>query len=203
MRPSDIKDYRNAIAALCLTFGREATEELYDAYWMGVSDLPIEALQIAVAAAIRKCQHFPRPVELRAFAGEQSGEQKAIAAWGDVLRAVGLGPYKHIDFQDRLINATVRNLGGWPTFCGRFSDEESEKWLRLEFIKAYQAFSSGGVSGEICEPLPGMNEMEPSGGEQRKPVPRLIECSPDRAIEPKRIAAESKPAKPMLELKTI
>ncbi len=203
MRPSDIQAYRNAIAALCLTFGREATEELYDAYWMGVSDLSIESLQLAVANAIRKCSQFPRPVELRQLAGEQTNEQRAIAAWGDVLRAVGLGPYKHIDFQDKLINAAVRNLGGWPTFCGRFSDEESEKWARLEFIKAYQAFSAGGVDGEVCLPLPGMSELTAIGGVQCKPIPRLIECSPDRAKEPRRIASAKQEVRPALEFKTI
>lgn len=166
MRPSDIKAYRNAIAALCLTFGREATEELYDAYWMGVSDLTIEALQTAVATAIRSSKAFPRPVELRQFAGEQTNEQRAIAAWGDVLRAVPRGPYKHIDFQDPLINATVRNLGGWPTFIGRFEDEESEKWVRLEFLKAYQSFASSGVNGEACLPLTGINQVTPIGGIQ-------------------------------------
>lgn len=203
MQLSDMKAFRDCITGLCMTFGRESSEVLFEAYWMGLSDLSVESVQRACMRAIRESQHFPKPVELRRFAGEQTNEQRAIAAWGDVLRAVALGPYKHIDFQDRLINAAIRNLGGWPTFCGRFTDEESEKWVRLEFIKAYQAFSAGGVGGEVCDPLPGLSQATSVGGNLVAPIPRVIECTPDRAKEPKRIAATKQPAKPMLELKTI
>lgn len=203
MQDSDKGPFSVAIGALCETFGQQATKPILHGYWLGLQDLELTDVQRAVAVSIRSATSLPKPVELRRFAGEQTNEQKAIAAWGDVLRAVALGPYKHIDFQDRLINAAIRNLGGWPTFCGRFTDEESEKWIRLEFIKAYQVFSAGGVGGEVCEPLPGLSQATSVGGNMCAPIPRLIECSPDRAKEPKRIASASQPSKPLLELKTI
>lgn len=180
MQASDVKAFRAAITALAVTFGKEATEELFDAYMFGLSDIGIEAIKSAAVAAIKQCEFMPKPVELRRLAGEQTHEQRAIAAWGDVLRAVPRGAYKHIDFGDPLINATVRNLGGWPTFVGRFTDEESEKWVRLEFLKAYQAFASSGVDGEACEPLPGLSQQTSVGGQLCAPVPLRIECSPDR-----------------------
>lgn len=203
MNDNDKAAFAVAVGAMLETFGQEATKPILHGYWLGLRDLTIEQVQNAVGRAMGTCERKPTPVELRRLAGEQTGEQRAIAAWGDVLRAVGLGPYKHIDFQDKLINAAVRNLGGWPTFCGRFTDEESEKWTRLEFIKAYQAFSAGGVDGEVCLPLPGINEVEPIGGVQCQPIPRLIECSPDRAKEPRRIASAKQEVRPALEFKTI
>ncbi len=203
MQTSDKAKFSAAITALCETFGQEATTPILHGYWLGLQDMTLEAVNVAVAKAIRSADKLPKPVELRRLAGEQTNEQRAISAWGDVLRAVALGPYKHIDFQDKHINAAVRNLGGWPTFCGRFTDEESEKWVRLEFIKAYQAFSAGGVGGEVCEPLPGLSQQAPIGGVLCAPVPRVIECTPDRAGEPKRIAANPLSVKPLLEIKTI
>ena len=190
------------------TFGQEATKPILHGYWLGLRDLSIEQVQYAVARAMASCERKPTPVELRRLAGEQTGEQRAIAAWGDVLRAVALGPYKHIDFQDKLCNAAIRNLGGWPTFCGRFTDEESEKWVRLEFIRAYQAFAAGGVDGEVCLPLPGIAQMQATGGELVAPIPRLVECTPDRAGEPRRLAAGSaKPSpaidRPRVEFKSV
>jgi hypothetical protein len=201
MGDDDKAPFSVVIGAMCETFGQQATKPILHGYWLGLQDLRLEDVQRAVSVAIRSATSLPKPVELRRFAGEQTGEQKALAAWGDVLRAVAIGPYKHVDFQDKLVNAAVRNLGGWPTFCGRFTDEESEKWARLEFIKAYQAFAAGGVDGEVCLPLPGISQAEPIDGEPRTPIPRLIACSPDRAKEPKRIASVQQ--KSLLEFKTI
>lgn len=202
MNETEKGSFATAIGALLETFGQEATKPILHGYWLGLQDLTLEQVQVAVAVGIRSSERLPRPVELRRLVGEQTGEQRAIAAWGDVLRAIPRGPYKHIDFQDNLINAAIRNLGGWPTFVGRFTDEEAEKWARLEFIKAYQAFS-GGAGEEACAALPGLSQATAVGGEVCKPIPLLIECSPDRAGNQRYIQDAKQEAKPMLELKTI
>lgn len=176
--------FKEAIAALALAYGKEGTVAMFNTYWLGLSDLTLEAVQNAVATAIRTSASFPRPVDLRRLAGEQTSEQRAISAWGDVQRAVPRGAYKHIDFADRLINATIRNLGGWPTFIGRFDGDESEKWARLEFLKTYQALSSSGVNGEACLPLPGLSERTAIGGLLQAPVPLRIDCDANRAVLP-------------------
>lgn len=181
MRPSDLLAFRNAISAVCLTFGREATDPLFDAYWMGLSDLSIESLQLACAEAIRTCTFFPKPVELRRLAGEQTGEQRAIAAWGEALNAGSLGAWRHVSFDDKLINATIRNLGGWPAFVDRLDGDKQQDFARVNFLKTYQAFAAGGVDGEACKPLPGLSEATSVGGVQQAPIVHRIACSPDRA----------------------
>jgi hypothetical protein len=183
--PDDKGPFSIAMAALLETFGQQATKPTLYGYWLGLNDLPLESVQAAVATAIRSADRLPRPVELRRFAGEQTGEQRAIAAWSDVMAAVPLGPYKHIDFGDKLVNASIRSLGGWPSFLQRFGDAESEKWVRLDFLKTYTALLAGGVTGEACEPLPGISVAEATGGVVGDPVPRRIACSPDRAAQPK------------------
>jgi hypothetical protein len=180
MVDSDKPAFAAAIGAMLETFGQQATKPILHGYWLGMQDLPLEAVQRAVAVAITQSERTPRPVDLRRLAGEQTAEQRAIAAWGDVQRAVPRGAYKHIDFADRLVNATIRNLGGWPTFIARFSDEESEKWARHEFLKTYQSLSSSGVNGEACLPLPGLSERTAIGGVLQAPVPLRIECDTGR-----------------------
>jgi len=184
MQQSDVPKFRSAITALCLTFNQEATEVVFDAYWIGLSDLSIEAANKAVFRAIRECESFPKPVELRRLAGELQRDARAIAAWEDVLRAVPLGSWKHIDFADLLINATIRNLGGWPNFLGRLDGAESEKWARADFLKTYQSFVSGSVSAEACAPLAGLSEATSLGGVRQPPVPVRIECEPSRKSLP-------------------
>ncbi|MEK9723291.1 MAG: hypothetical protein VW405_07380 [Rhodospirillaceae bacterium] len=39
-------------------------------HWIGLKDLPLEALQAAVAAAAKRCERFPSPAELRQLADE-------------------------------------------------------------------------------------------------------------------------------------
>lgn len=177
MQERDFESFSKAIAALAMAFDREASDVLYDAYWLGLGDLSIEQIQRSVATAIRELDHFPKPVELRKLAGAYvDGDSRAMSAWSDVQRAIGLGPYKHIDFADRLINATVRNLGGWPSFLSRFANAESEKWARLEFCRTYSAFAKLGVSGELLAPLPGLSQQTARGGVLMLPVPVRVDC---------------------------
>jgi hypothetical protein len=179
---TDMKGFRLCIAALFKSFGQEATDAAYDGYFLGLGDLSIETLRSAVARAIRECPHLPKPYDLRKLAGySTSSEDRAVAAWNDVQRALGYGCYKTLDFQDKLCNAVIRNLGGWPTFCSRFTDADSEKWVRQDFLRAYQSFAASGISEDLAKPVPGLSQAEVVGGKIVDPVPRLIPCEPERA----------------------
>jgi hypothetical protein len=179
-----------ALVALFATFDREPTDDLVRGYMMGLSGMTVEQIQTAVRRSIMELKFLPKPAELRELGGaEKHGEARAMAAWMDVLKALRKGPYCHINFQDALCNAVVRNMGGWPSFCSRFSDAESEKWTRLEFIKCYQAYAGTCVNGEAIEPLKGISQVEirrGANGEivKGEPTPVLIECDSDRAKLP-------------------
>lgn len=189
MQESDREDFSNCISALF--FDREATEAMFLAYWMGLSDLTLEQVQQAVWLAIREAKgpSVPRPAELRELVFGKT-EDRALLAWNDVLRAVPLGPYKHIDFQDRVINAAIRSLGGWPNYVARFTGADEEKWARLDFLRTYRGFLSSGVNGEACEPLPGLSEKQVVQGKLVTPVPRKIACDASRVAAPKRIETQ-------------
>jgi hypothetical protein len=151
-------------------------------YALGVGDIEPDKLQVAVMTAIRECEFLPKPVQLRKFAGEHvTAEGLAIAAWGDVLRAIPLGSWKAVDFADQRINATIRLLGGWPTVVDRFSGADDEKWLRIEFVKTYQAIGNR-ISEEQCRPLMGLSEKQVIAGKISDPVPVVIGCDKTRRI---------------------
>jgi len=184
-KETDGKAFKNAIAALCIAFNREATPHTFEAYWMGLGDLPLSAVELACAMAIRSKRFMPMPVELRELSGEKTDDQRSVAAWGDVQRAVPRGSYKHIDFCDPLINATIRTLGGWPSFLDRLGTAEAEKWARIDFVKTYQVYASGGVEGEACAPLPGLSQATSIGGQMVDPISIKIPCTADRATAPR------------------
>lgn len=204
MTNEDKEAFSVAIGAMCETFGVQATKPILRGYWLGLVDLSIEDVRLAVAVSLRSSTSLPKPVDLRRYVGEQTAEQRAIDAWGDALKAVAHGPYRHVDFGDRMINATIRSLGGWPSFCERFSGSDAEKWLRLDFVKTYQALAGRNVDGEACAPLPGLSQAEAVAGCMAAPAPRRIPCDPSRAGEPRRISGDARgPAQQLLTVRTV
>lgn len=169
-----------AITAMLETFGAEGTKPQLMGYWYALRDLSIDEVEQAVYAAMRTQKRRPMPAELRELVEGGSNADRAIEAWADVLQAIPSGPYKWVDFDDGVINATIRHLGGWPTFVSRFTGAESEKWARLEFLKCYEALASRRLDGEACDALPGIAEATAIGGVIRPPVPVRIGCSIER-----------------------
>lgn len=144
------------IGAVLCAFDREATDATLQGYWWGLDDLSIEDVERSCRRALGECRRMPVPAELRELAGIARPEDAAQIAWQAVERATSLGSYRTVDFEDRLINATIRSLGGWPAILER-SPEEFDKWVRKDFLATYQAFSRTGVSDEAAAPLPGLS----------------------------------------------
>jgi hypothetical protein len=59
-----------------------------------------------------------------------------------------------VDFDDKVINATVRGLGGWDALCVRFSEGvEKETWIRKDFTRIYAVMAKRPLSEEQLSPL--------------------------------------------------
>ena len=202
MTPEDKPDFTVAITALLETLpGREPSAATIRGYWIGLKDLPLEAVQRAAAKAIRTCRFMPPPVEIRELAGEGSDEQRALQAWTVASDAVSsVGAYKHVDFADGVSNAVIRSLGGWPTFCARFTSADAEKWVRKEFLSAYKGLAH--VAGEATQPLPGLSESGVVKSTGLQVNPKLVRIGQDGKRIPAAIAApvpQDNPDIPTLE----
>ena len=181
MMDSDRLEFGTHLTALLETFGQEGTKALLLGYWHGLNDLPIAVVKDAIGQALRQCERLPRPAELRKLVGQQiTPESKAIAAWSEATKAVSIyGPYKSIAFEDRIVNAVIRHLGGCPNFCSKLTESE-EQWVRKDFIRVYQTFVVGGVSAEALMPVAGLNEVEVVNGVVGTPIPKLVRCTEER-----------------------
>ena len=183
-----LKRFSTLLMGLMQSHQVEPTEAMLQVYSLALADLTADQMQMAVMRAIREVPRMPRPAELRELAGVNIGsDTKAIEAWDDVQRAVPIGSYKWLDFGDQRINATIRNLGGWPNFLQRLDGAESEKWARHEFLKTYAAIGDN-PSAEACRPLIGLGEKVCVGGQMRDPIVRIQCSNPERrtAIEHRR-----------------
>ncbi len=146
---------------LAATFSKEPSKPMLDGYWMGLADLPIEAVENACQRAIGTCKFMPVPVELRELAGVMAPADRAIKAWeAFVVASRRHGYYDSVDFDDKVINATVRNLGGWVEIDERREQEGKDTWVRKEFERVYLALMRSGIGEEAGAPLIGFTEKE-------------------------------------------
>jgi hypothetical protein len=193
-----------AVAVLGETFGRQVTAATIHAYEVGLEGIPIDAIEVAAKQAMTKCKFMPVPAELRELAGELAPADRAIRAWQAVVRAVHSDGYYHsVNFDDPVINATLRNMGGWERFNERL-EEEPEVWLRKAFETTYTSFAKSGISAEAAAPLGGFIDRSNAANGYLEHVrgPKLIECgmSPHRpgvvpaiaAVETRRITDQTR-----------
>lgn len=156
---SVVKNRAAAIAGivtwLAEAFSRQCTQATFRAYELGLDGLPLERIETAVRIALQTCKFMPSPAELRELAGEMRLAERAIHAWSAFDRAVvSHTSYRTVDFDDPLINATCRSLGGWE-FCCQMESREFDTFLREKFLKTYQALASSGIASEQAAPLVG------------------------------------------------
>ena len=169
--------FGTAIAAMAATFRQEATRALVKGYELGLEDLPIASIEQAVARALRQCKFMPSAAELRELAGEMLPAHRAVLAWGVVVKT--LAKYDHwdsVDFDDPVINATIRNLGGergWEDLPAKLEDEGT-KWVRKDFERVYIALAQSGISLEATRPLIGFHDRDNAFNGYHKAVKKAV-----------------------------
>lgn len=148
-----------SVAILCEAFSRTASKTTFLAYREALRDLTDEELKTAVHRALRESRFMPPPAELRSLV-LLSHEERAVRAWIAFERAVMRHGYIHsVNFDDPLINAVVRALGGWEHCCGMPADE-FDTFLQKRFQETYRALAARGIGAEECEPLCGYFERQ-------------------------------------------
>ncbi len=149
-----------AVVALAETFGRNISEAGVKMYVSALEGISADAVENAVRQAAVSCRAMPPPVELRELAGEVKYSDRAELAFQALKEACSrIGAFKSPDFDDRIINATVRNMGGWQRAC-EMPVSEFDTWYRKEFVRIYEVFCRVGARRDDVAMLEGINEIE-------------------------------------------
>lgn len=147
-----------SITMLGETFNRQITTGLLDGYWTALEHLSAEEIKAAVSQGLAQCKFMPSPAELLAFARPpRNPAADAMKAWQAVRQAINKYDYLvgSIDFGP-LVNAVIRNLGGWDTLCRATLPElDNPGWLRKRFEEVYRALCTSDAQGLNGEPLAG------------------------------------------------
>ena len=156
---TDFDEFAIIIAGMAATFRQEATEALLTGYRMGLGDLTIDDIRAAAARAMRSSRFLPTVAELRELAGEASPKHRAVLAWEAFQKALQfVGVYESVDFDDPIINATIRSLGGWPGIDERIG-ADGVKWVRKDFERIYETLATTGISEEAGLFLEGLHDQ--------------------------------------------
>jgi hypothetical protein len=140
------------------TYGRALTDAMLDGYWLVLEDLSETELKAAARGAISTQKFMPTPAELLAYVKPKKDPNlDAIQAWQVVRKAIDKFDYlvATIDFGP-LVNAVIRNLGGWDTLCrATLSELDNPGWLRKRFEEVYRSLSTADAQTLHGEPLAG------------------------------------------------
>lgn len=161
MSDAEKRQFKTALLALGVTFGVPVDKPLLAAYWQFLRGLDLQAFGVAVEAAGRTLKWFPKPAELLDLAGAGATARKAAAAeaWEAVCVAMGRYDYTmSVDFGP-LVNAVIRNLGGWQALCGKSLRELV--WERKKFEEVFELFGTSRAQLR-GEPLQGRFGGEPA-----------------------------------------
>lgn len=184
----DREEFVTLITALSRTFSRDADEATFTGYELGLSDVPIDRLKMAIVRAIRERKFMPTVAELRELAGELTSDVRAVKAWDALQQAVVAHGYTvSVDFDDPVINATVRNLGGWERIC-ELPASEFDKWLHKDFDRTYTALCQAGIGPDAGAPLLGYHDRNNLVGGFAKHVTQPLRITTD--LPPHRLGVE-------------
>jgi len=153
--------FTSLVAALASAFRQVADEPMFMAYWFALEDVGIDSIQDAVKRSIRDCKYMPTASELRGMStNEVPVDHHARMAWEDVRAGMMIaGPYNSVNFDDKIINATIRNMGGWIRLC-EIEDDKEMTFERHRFEKTYASILRHGVmEGKSTNYLGGLHEQ--------------------------------------------
>lgn len=198
-------EFKTAFAPMITHVGKQPTSEQLRYWHEMLNDLDAETVRRAIILTLRDYQYagFPPVGLVRKHAGATQStlavQDRSTVAWAALKAAVAsVGGYRSVQFDDPLVTATIRALGGWVRFCDCEAGEKFDVWLRKEFDATYRALMATGIGAEQATPLAGILEVDNSlNGYEADPaltatVATRLPALPDSLI---RGAIESRPVK--------
>lgn len=161
------------VTMLAEVTNRKLSEIGFMAYEIALADIPLESLNAATMRLLNSATFMPSPAEIREAAGVVSGaivtKDRPTLAWEAVRRAMSqVDGYGSVDFDDKVINATIRQIGGWIELCE--ATLEQLIWKEKDFLRTYAALATCQLSDELTRPLFGIHEQSNAASYPSEPT---------------------------------
>lgn len=171
-------EFSRALSLLTAAVGRPMPEEQLAAWYALLGDLTPDELKRGLVETLRTHQFagFPTVGTIRSNSGcvTHTAKGDPLLAWQAVRDAIRrVGAYDSPRFEDPVIHAVIRELGGWVAVCDTPSDEM--QWLEKRFSAAYAAMASVRLPSDQTARLTGLSEIDNSRGGYRAEQVRVVE----------------------------
>lgn len=123
-----LKDFCDFIVGVSELYSFKLSEAVIEIYYDVLKEYEFDVVKKSIYELIKTSKFMPKPAEiLEQINGNP--DEKALIAWQKVMKAIETqGYYETVRFDDVVISACVKELGGWTWLC------EQEK-SQLAFIE--------------------------------------------------------------------
>lgn len=150
---ADEKEVIACVTLMASTLRQEVTPAMLSGYVLALGDLTAAQLRTAVGRALCECKFMPAPAELRTFAGIVPLAARGEEAWAIVRAAMDRYDYTDsVDFGP-VVNAVVRQLGGWQYLCDQSIPDLV--WRQKDFVAAFASQAGRPIDDHRTGPLAG------------------------------------------------
>ena len=144
MDDSNKKEFATVFYAMGEFYDKKVSTELLVMYFDDLLEFNIEQVRHGAKCHRQDPKHgtfFPKPADIirHLQTSAISTEDKALLAWGQVIREIRrVGSYGSLKLDDKQAIAAVKSLGSWQQLCN--STEQEMTWRKKEFLSNYEAF---------------------------------------------------------------
>jgi len=163
MQESDKKKFLEVLTAMSELYDSPLSSISIDIYWKAVSKYPLNKFLAAAKQHTETSKWMPKPSDfIDGMQGNELsvGERSNLAWLGVASAARSIGGNRGVCFDDPLIHAVIRSLGGWVSLC-RGKQEYFNSTVRNAFIKTYEHMAACADKGNI---LGTIASLAPLGG---------------------------------------
>ena len=162
MIDADKVDFKMLMVGIGELYNKEITKPLMKIYFSALTNYSLDQVRGGIDAHTLDTKHgsfFPKPADIvrHLQASEISAEDKALLAWGQVIREIRkVGSYGSLKLDDKQAVAAVKSLGSWSQLCN--SSEQEMTWKKKEFLSVYETYEKTPVE-LLPSSLPGRIEL--------------------------------------------
>ena len=147
MQDNDYEVFHSLWIGVCGMYGKEPPESAVQMAFMALKGCDIGDIRRALTAHTVDPdggRFMPKPADIMRHIQGDAGS-RSLTAWTKVESSIGrVGPYQTVVFDDPIIMAVIKDMGGWMQLCSVNNDELPFK--RNEFSTRYKGYLNTGLT---------------------------------------------------------
>lgn len=141
MNEHDKPAFAALMTGIAELYHKKISTHLLTIYWRGLWQFDFEEIKKAMDAHVSNPdvgQFMAKPADIVRWI-EGNGEMRALQALSKVESAVRhIGNYSSVAFDDPIIHAVIKDMGGWVAYCSCKGDDIP--FQANQFLKRYQSY---------------------------------------------------------------